>query len=323
MSVQTELLKVLEENRNCDLSGQELADRFGVSRNAVWKAVKELRAAGYLITATTNRGYRLEAENDMISEAGIRVLLPENRKSLPIYTYDLLDSTNDEAKRRLANGEKRNILIVAEEQSNGHGRRGRNFYSPSHTGIYMSLLVHIDGKFEDVVSITTATSVIVANAITQLTGKEVQIKWVNDIYMDGKKVCGILTEAIMSCEAGEAPGIIVGIGINVSTECYPNDITDVATSLGKTQGVTRNQFIANISDGILKYATNVKDTSYMEDYRRLSMVIGKEITYFEREEAHSATVTGIDDKGGLMICTPEGEALVLRSGEITVRLKIS
>ena len=293
---------------------------FGVSRNAVWKTVRALEAEGYCIEGVKNRGYRLSPENDMLSAVGIAGAIRHKTKGLAVYLHRTIDSTNNEAKRLIAEGKGGLTLIAAEEQTAGRGRQGKSFYSPGHTGIYMTLSAPTDLPLADAVSLTSAAAVAVWQAIKDTTGIATEIKWVNDIYLGGKKIAGILTEAISDLEAGVTRHVIIGVGVNVSTTDFPTEIADIAASLGK-DGINRNRMIAAIVDRLLDVLAHPSDTAYLSLYRKHSMVIGQEITYVENGVSHGARALDIDDFGGLVIERADGVQSTLRSGEISVRLK--
>ena len=198
-----DILKTLSGARERYLSGQELAKTFGVSRNAVWKAVKALQADGVEIEAVTNKGYRLAPG----ALTRFDIVLPEG---VELYFYDSIDSTNTQAKRLLAEGLSGKALITANEQTAGRGRQGRSFYSPKNTGIYYSYVFHPKKTLADAVFITTAAAVSVIRAIERLSTVKPTIKWVNDVYVEGKKVCGILTEAVSDFESGALESVIAG-----------------------------------------------------------------------------------------------------------------
>lgn len=316
MPLKNEILTLLEKSRGGSVSGQYLSDTLGVSRNAVWKAVNSLRDEGYDISSSTNKGYSLGG--DMLSECGIRLGLDVKYGCMKISVLRETDSTNNEAKRLIAAGLDENVLIAADSQTSGRGRRGRSFYSPSGTGIYMTLVIRADVPMADAVSITTMAAVAVSRAIERVTGEKTGIKWVNDIYLGGRKVCGILTEAVSDFESGTTQNIIVGIGINVSTDSFPDDVAAVACSLGNS-AATRNEIIAAVANEVFKLAEDLTDRSYMDEYRDRSVVIGKEITVYKGDEARRAEAVSVDDDGGLVIRLPDGAEETLRSGEITVR----
>jgi len=319
MTLKQALLLELESNRNADLSGQMLAKKLNVSRNAVWKAINALKQDGYEILSGTNKGYRLAAGSDLLSAEGIGLYLSGSAAGLPVFVFQEIDSTNNEAKRMLAGSHEGPFLIVSECQSKGRGRHGRSFYSPGRTGLYMTLAMHPESNFSDVVSITTMAAVAVVHAVSALTDKNPLIKWVNDIYLNGRKICGILTEAVMDFETGTAQSVLVGIGVNVRTMDFPEDLSGIAASL-EPSGVTRNQLAAEIASRLLDLAGDLSDKSYLDEYRAHSMVLGKRITYYDGDKACSATAIGIDGSGGLVIQNEDGSSKVLSSGEISIRL---
>ena len=197
MALKEEVLKYLSDNSSEYISGEELAHSLGKSRTAVWKAIKSLQADGYRIDAVTNRGYMLDADNDILNAQEIKKSLSFDCR---VEYYKTLDSTNNVAKRIIAEGEDDVLLVVGEEQTAGRGRQGKSFYSPGGTGIYMSLVVHPMIELQNAVTATTAAAVAVCRAIESLTDKKPMIKWVNDVYLNGKKICGILTEAVTDFE---------------------------------------------------------------------------------------------------------------------------
>lgn len=208
------VLRALEAREGAHVSGAQLARELGVTRNSVWKAVNALRREGYHIDATTNRGYALSHEDDLLSASGIRRFLPADAPLFPT-VRKCLDSTNAEALRRAVDGAPEGTVIVAEEQTAGRGRRGRSFFSPAGTGIYLSILVRPALAAERAHLLTCSAAVAVAEAIEACAGVDASIKWVNDVYCRGKKVAGILTEGSFDLEGGVLQHAVVGIGVNV------------------------------------------------------------------------------------------------------------
>lgn len=238
-----------------------------------------------------------------------------------VIVFDETDSTNNEAKRLVNSGTEGPVLIVARKQTAGRGRQGKGFYSPADTGIYMTLLLPFGAAFESSVTVTTAAAAAVAAAIERTTGIEVGIKWVNDIYVGGKKICGILAEAVNDYETGLVKEVIIGVGINVTTEMFPDDIKDSAASLGKAD-LDKNRLIAAVTAELMKIAGKIGDISYLEYYRERSVVLGKRINFTENGRTFSGIAEDIDNTGGLIVATEsDGSCVrrVLRSGEITVR----
>lgn len=311
MSLKKDILAELKENGGF-VSGEALARQFSKSRAAVWKAVKALRKDGYVIEAVTNRGYRFSSENDILSADIIKSRLS---CGVNVYYYDSIDSTNTQAKRLISEGDCADMLLVADEQTNGRGRQGKSFYSPAQTGIYMTLVIHPDIKLQNAVTATTAASVAVCRAIEGLTDLKPKIKWVNDVYLNGRKICGILTEAVSDFETGTVSSVIIGIGMNISTVNFPSDVEN-AGSLGVN--VRRADLIAEIANELMKITLG-DYKSFIDYYRSRSLILGKKITYIENSKAVSATALEIDEAGGLTVRKENGEILTLRSGEISIR----
>ena len=214
MSVKQSVLQALEENRKICISGEQLAKTLNISRSSVWKAIKSLKDEGYCIAATTNKGYRLETGSDVLSYEGMLPWLAPQNKNLTIKVYKTIGSTNQVAKKMAIDGEAQGTVIISEEQTQGRGRMGRSFFSPAKSGIYMSLILRPNVYAHEAVLVTTAASVGVCRAIEKVTDKNPQIKWVNDIFLDDKKICGILTEAVTNFETGLVECVIIGIGLN-------------------------------------------------------------------------------------------------------------
>lgn len=236
------------------------------------------------------------------------------KEKLPIYLYDSIDSTNRVAKDFLDEVSPP-FLVVANSQTNGRGRLGRSFYSPPDTGIYMSLAL---GPFEgeEALVLTPVAAVAVTDAICKLTSEKPMIKWVNDIYLKGRKICGILAEAK---QINGETFVVLGIGLNMSTENFPKEISEIAGSL--KCDVFREQMIAEITNNLIESISDMESRAFMERYRERSMVLGKEIYYYINEEKFSAKAIDIGKRGELIIETPLGEIKNLSGGEITLRLK--
>ncbi len=235
-----------------------------------------------------------------------------------IIRFNSIDSTNTEAKRQIRAGRRNATLYIAKTQTDGRGRLGRSFYSDSQTGVYMTLCCYTEKPIADAVGITCAASVVVRNAILQITGRATDIKWVNDLYYKGKKVCGILCEAIPCPEGKGGHFVIVGIGINLRKSRFPDELLDIAGSL--ESDCDANALIFEIADGVLHHAKNPDDRSYMRDYRDHSMVLHKSVRAVRGEEVILGTVLDITDSGALIIATDRQERILLDSGEVTLRV---
>lgn len=242
------------------------------------------------------------------------------KADIPVYYYDTINSTNARAKLFCESHQNTDIdvLFVANHQSEGRGRLGRSFYSPSDSGLYMSLVTTPPKDTSDMVCLTTAAAVCVTRALEELCNIKPQIKWVNDIYIDNKKVCGILCEAVTNDKTNAIDYVIIGIGVNISTTDFPKEISDIATSIG--QDINRNELCAKITDNLINMKSAIANRSFINEYKAHSLVLGKEITYTENGKTKSATAIDIDQNGGLIIKTADG-IKTLSTGEITVRVK--
>ncbi|MGP6139431.1 biotin--[acetyl-CoA-carboxylase] ligase [Jeotgalibaca sp. A127] len=317
MSTKDEVLAILEQRRVDKISGQKIADELGVSRTAVWKAINTLKADGYLISSTTNAGYKLINPSDSLNTAAIKPLLD---RKLIVETYQTIDSTNAEAKRRLNDNPHEDILILAESQEKGRGRLGRTFYSPSRNGIYMSLTLHDLNPQNDATLVTTAAAVAVCQAIEELTDLKPQIKWVNDIFIDGKKICGILTEGILSLETQTIQSIILGIGLNVlEDENLPAELQQIVGSLFKKESpVSRNHLAASIINQFFRIYETMGTREYLDEYRERCFVLGRNVSFVKNNETYSGLATGIDDTGALEIQLTDNTTTKISYGEISI-----
>jgi BirA family transcriptional regulator, biotin operon repressor / biotin---[acetyl-CoA-carboxylase] ligase len=313
MPLKSQILGELETHRAEAISGQALAQRFGVSRNAVWKAVNALKADGYAIESAPNRGYRLATDSDRLSEEGIRAAL--HHPSLPVYCYVTLDSTNNEAKRRLAGGEVGPFMVAAEGQTAGRGRLGRAFFSPGGTGLYMTVALAAGRSAEEALGVTAYAAVCVARAVQQLTGLQAQIKWVNDLYLNGKKVCGILTEAVTDFESGTLEALLVGVGINLRPAPMPLELQAVAGSLNCDIAV-KNRLAAMIAASLLLYPP--ANAEYLAEYRARSLTLGRRVRWAQGDRNGEGLAVEIDKQGALVMQAPDGSRQTLRSGEVTL-----
>lgn len=242
-------------------------------------------------------------------------------EDISLFIYDEIDSTNTEARRYIIGGGEAPAAFIANSQSAGRGRVGRSFYSPSDTGIYLSLVFKAESS--DILFMTTAAAVAVHRAIHSELSVKTDIKWVNDLYLDGKKICGILAEAFYF---DGSQYVIIGVGINLSTKDFPDDISSVAGSLGVSDSHRCALCAACISE-LYSAALAIEngDTDRFADiigeYRQNSMVIGKDIIYTGQGEWRAAHAVSIDERGRLIVENADGSVSLLSSGEISLRLK--
>ena len=317
MSVKNNVLKLLEENRGSFLSGEKMADSLKVSRTAVWKAMRALQNEGYSIDAVTNKGYMLREDSSMLSKEGIELYL---RSGAPLYFFQSTDSTNKRASALALEGACHGTCVIAGHQTAGRGRLGRSFYSPERQGIYLSVILKPDFDISKAVLITAAASVATSRAIQTVCGVHPQIKWVNDLYLDGKKICGILTEAITDFESGQITNIVAGIGINCSCEDFPDEIQGIAG--GIPGSYSKNALAAEVVNQLLDIASNIEARDFIDEYRQSSMVIGKNINVIKTgREPVAAFAEDIDSNGALIVRYPDGTREALTTGEVSIRLR--
>jgi len=256
MSSKKYVLALLESKRNQSISGEYIAEQLNVSRNAIWKAIRELRNDGYKIRAVTNKGYCLCEDNDILSVEGMLPYLSQEKISERIFIYDCLESTNKTAKEMAISEAEHGTVVIADSQTAGKGRYGRSFHSPPNHGLYMSLIIKPNQyRFSTPTLITAFSAVTVCEAIEAISDKRPKIKWVNDIFLNGKKICGISAEAITDFESGNTQWIVVGIGVNYSTLAtdFPEELRHIAGSVFglDTPPTTRNHLAAEILNRFL------------------------------------------------------------------------
>ena len=317
-----EILRLLR-SANGYISGQELCNRFGVSRTAVWKAINQLKEAGYEIEAQQNKGYRLMAAPDLMTEAEIKSLMHTDWVAKEVLYFDTIDSTNTKAQELAEKGYPSGTLVVADKQESGKGRRGRSWVSPSGTGIFMTLMIKPDINPNNASMLTLVAALAVAKAITSVTGEEAMIKWPNDIVVNGKKVCGILTE--MNAQFDYINHIVVGIGINVHNESFPEEISQMASSLMIEAGgkrFHRAQIIAETMSYFEQYYDTFLKTqdlsALVREYDKLLVNRNKSVRVLDPKEPFDGKAMGITPKGELIVDTWESRKLV-SSGEVSVR----
>jgi BirA family transcriptional regulator, biotin operon repressor / biotin---[acetyl-CoA-carboxylase] ligase len=322
MEIKQQVLKILEENRGNTVNGSKLADELYVTRSSIWKAVKALQKDGYRIQAVTNRGYSLLPDNDIVSAESITPLLRGDATRFVLDVRQSVTSTNTIAKELAARGAKEGTVIIAREQTEGRGRMGRTFYSPDSTGIYFTVILRPKLNLEDSLLITTAAAVAVAQAIEKIASVKASIKWVNDIFVEGKKVCGILTEASLNFENGGLEYAVVGIGINIETNSFPEDLKKIAGSIfADKPGDTpvTSMLVAEVLNHLALCMNSLTDKQYLKEYRKRSFLIGKDILVLKGKETTPAKAVDIDDKARLVVEYENHTREALNSGEVSIR----
>lgn len=325
MSVRQRVLEMLENNKGRYLSGEKLAGELSVSRSAVWKAVKALQNEGYAIFAVTNKGYCLHADNDILSKQSIERHLGKFLHPFRIEVRRAVDSTNNVLKQEAAHGEKEGKVLIAEEQTRGKGRKNRRFFAPAGAGVYMSILLRPRLNAQDATFITAAAAVAVAKSIESVSGKRAKIKWVNDVYCDNKKVCGILTEASLDMESGGVEYAVLGIGVNVNPPAggFPDELSGLAGSIFDSQSYdadARSRLAAQILQNFWDYYKNLAHKPFLSEYRERSMLLGRGIFVIEGDAVQKAQALDIDDNCRLVVRFEDNAEKALSSGEVSIKL---
>ncbi len=305
------------------MSGQDICEQLEISRTAVWKYINRLKEEGYEIESVTRKGYRLLQSPDFITEEELRQYLPEGTLSGTISYYDSIDSTNEEAKRKAAQGDPDESLYYADNQTAGKGRRGRTWISPKGEDIFFSLLLRPELPVESASMLTLVAALAAAEVSEKYSGEACQIKWPNDIVLHNKKICGILTE--MGLEMGEISYIVVGVGFNINRSVFSDEISEMGTSLFKETGrrIPRARFLADFLTAFMKgYRRFLKEqnlASFTEEYESHLVNIGRQVKIIKNGEEMIRTALGINDKGELIVQDDTGVTETIFTGEVSVR----
>ncbi|MCC8028327.1 MAG: biotin--[acetyl-CoA-carboxylase] ligase [Lachnospiraceae bacterium] len=342
--------KILQLLRETDgfLSGQEISKMFGVTRTSVWKAIRQLEEMGYEIEAVRNRGYHLCSEPDFLTNERIREYLDTAWAGHPVQVCDSVDSTNNEAKRRAESGASQGLLVISEQQTAGRGRHGRAWDSKKGEGIFMSLLLRPDIEPAHASMLTLVMGMAVRDALemtvrdaqgmterevperiankvpemTECESPDVQIKWPNDIICSGKKICGILTE--MSAQVDCINHIVIGVGINVHNQEFPEEVRQTATSVYLETGthICRARLAARCMcqfEGYYARFLETQDLSgLMEEYNTRLVNCGRQVRVLDFKENYTGLAKGINAEGELLVETEDGLKCVA-AGEVSVR----
>ena len=317
-----EVLDFLWKNADDYVSGEELARRLSLSRTAVWKAIGQLRDEGYEIESQPKRGYRLRSVSDVLSAEGIRRHLRHGELQLQV--YKTISSTNTVLKGLAAEGAGEGLALIAEEQTAGRGRMGRSFYSPPESGLYLSLLLRPEMQAVDAVRLTACAAVAVAETLEELSGRPTRIKWVNDVFMAGKKVCGILTEASLDCESGQLSYAVVGVGVNalVPAGGFPGELRELAGAVFPERELPelRCRIAAGILNRLWRFCGGAALADCFEAYRARSLVLGRQVELLSPgREPESARVLDLEPDYALRVRLADGAERSVRSGEVRVR----
>ena len=320
--MKSEILRLLKEN-DTYISGQQLCEQFQVSRTAIWKVIDQLKKEGYQIEAVRNKGYRLIESPDVMSKAEIDSLVDTKWAGKNVIYYDETDSTNNRAKEAGNNKETHGTLFVADMQMAGKGRRGRVWKSPSGSSIYMTILLYPDIPPVKAPQLTLIMAIAVAEGIREVTGLETKIKWPNDIVVNGKKICGILTE--MGTNGVKINYVLIGVGINVNLKEFPEEMQDKATSLilEGSHEYDRNQVIALVMKyfeiNYEKFIRTCDFTYLLDDYHRILANLNQPVRVIDGDRSFEGICRGIDEKGELLVERQNKEVVKVSAGEVSVR----
>ena len=316
--------KILEELKKTEsyISGEELGEKLGVSRAAIWKGIQKLKEQGYEIEAVSNKGYHIVRNQDLYNGIEIEEVCNTTKIAKEVYFYEQTDSTNNCIRKLAKEGKKEGVVAVAEIQTAGKGRRGKGWKSPKGTGIWMSMLLTPNITPPEAPVLTLLAGLAVCRAVRQQTGLTAMIKWPNDILISNKKICGILTE--LYAEMDSVHFVITGIGINVNTEVFPEELQKTATSLKIEKGETisrKNMIKAVIEEFEKIYLQYEKECSFLpfrEEYKKYCINVGKELQVLSKQPFIAKGID-ITEQGELLVQKQTGEKVVVFSGEVSIR----
>ncbi|MFW5647688.1 MAG: biotin--[acetyl-CoA-carboxylase] ligase [Candidatus Alkaliphilus sp. MAG34] len=320
--MRNKILGELYKNKENYISGEMLAKNLGISRTAVWKHINILKKEGYIIETTPGKGYRLLETEDKLLPGEIEILLGDNTIGKQVVYFESINSTNSYAKKEIGQLED-GTIVLAEKQTLGRGRRGKGWVSPKGTGIWVSLILKPDIPPREGIKMTQIAAAAVCESIRKLTGLNALIKWPNDIIINGKKVCGILTE--MAGELNEISYIIIGIGINVNMDNFPDEIKEKATSLFIESGnkIDRRYLLIDILRNFETlyndYIENLNLGRVLSIVKNYSAVLGKNIRVIQGKTEKKGKAIDINDEGLLLVELEDGSSESVMSGEVSIR----
>lgn len=327
MAIKSEILNRLR-NTTEYISGQALCEEFQVSRTAVWKAIKQLKEEGYEIDSVSNRGYRLVEVPETLSKEEIESQLETKWLGRPLCFKETIDSTNELAKKLAIDGATHGTVVLGDQQLNGKGRRGRTWESPLGSSIYISYLLRPEMDPMNASMLTIVAALATAKAIEETQNIQTQIKWPNDILVDKRKVCGILTE--MSADMDGIDYVVVGIGVNVNVDftdakLFSKDVRDVGISLKEKTGqnVNRSSIITKMMSWFEFYYDVFMETqdlsNLMEEYNSHLVNRNQQVRIIERGGEWEGTAKSMNSKGELLVINQEQKEVAIMSGEVSVR----
>ena len=329
MNTKEQLAKLLEQSGDEYLSGERLATQLGLTRAAIWKNIGQLTAEGYEVESS-RQGYRLGQNSDALSENSIRMNLGDLNSVFELEILPEIDSTNNYLRNIAISAQHNGTLadlrpwhaVITSSQTAGRGRMGRTFVSPPRTGIYLSVLLRPSFESNLAVRITTAAAVAAVQAIEACTEEHPQIKWVNDVYVRNRKVCGILTEASINYETGVPDWVVLGIGLNVYPPegGFPAELKDIAGAITQKRSKNlRSRITAEFLAHFYQICNDLGNSEYSEEYKRRSFLLGQRIDVLKSDGPVPATAIDIDEECRLVVRYDDQTTEVLSSGEVSVR----
>ncbi|MDF2877125.1 MAG: biotin/acetyl-CoA-carboxylase ligase [Clostridia bacterium] len=316
--------KVLEflKSQKEYISGEEISSKLGITRAGVWKNINKLKEEGYNIESMTRKGYRLKTTPDIVTKSEVSSIIQTKVLGKDIRYYEQINSTNDMAKTLARENAAEGTVVIADRQIAGKGRLGKNWDSPGKTGIWMSMILKPDILPMQASQLTLLAGLSVCEGISRVTGLECRIKWPNDVVINGKKVCGILTE--MNAELDGVNYIVVGIGINVNTKDFPEGLSH-ATSLSQEGGkqYMRRYIIKGVLEAFEKdymiYKTQRNIGHFLQRYKDYCITLNSDVKIITHQEEYTAYAKDIAKDGSLVIINAEGQEETIFSGEVSVR----
>jgi len=316
------ILEFLKNHREDYVSGEAMSRHMGVSRTAVWKHIKELKKRGYQIESSSRKGYRLLGEPDLFTSDELSLGMPTRYLGKNVICFETIGSTNNYIKEH-ADQLPEGTLLVSEEQKTGRGRLGREWTSPSGKGIWMSLLLKPEISPQEAPKITQIAAAALIETVKGLYGLDVKVKWPNDIVINGKKVCGILTE--MGAELDRVNHIVLGIGVNANIDAFSGELADKATSLKIETGHSLDRkeflfyFLKELELLLDRFFEEGDFESSLNICRNHSAVIGRKVWINPKEGFVEVLATGINDDGELVVQYEDGRVKTVLSGEVSIR----
>lgn len=319
-----EIIRMLLKNQDDYLSGEEIARRLGISRAGVWKHIDVLKKMGCEIECKQNKGYRLVRIPDILAPEILCAWdFSKTLERVEVLHYDQCTSTNDVAKQLAQKGKKGPCVIVAEQQTAGRGRLNRPWTSSAGEGVYLSILLRPEISLFDVPKMSLIAGVAVSRAIEKVASVHPKVKWPNDVLIDSRKVCGILSEMSASTDAVEY--LIIGIGINVNQRTFHGELMQKATSVRLEAGkeISRPQlFLAVVNEFFSLYDAFVATLDFIpvaREYSKNSAILGKQIDILSFGKTESGVCIGFDKDGALILQLEDGKKKRVVAGDVSIR----